>query len=98
MVLATKFGGRLVGGSTEPRATREYIRGALDASLARLHTDYVDLYQHHVDDLETPLEETIGALDEFVREGRIRAYGTSNHSPERIERVAALARETYVSE
>jgi aryl-alcohol dehydrogenase-like predicted oxidoreductase len=96
VVLATKFGAG--GDEGRGRGSREYLRGALDASLARLETDHVDLYQHHREDPDTPLEETIGALDELVREGRIRAYGTSNYSPERLERAKALAREAYVSE
>jgi aryl-alcohol dehydrogenase-like predicted oxidoreductase len=95
-VLATKFGG---GGATgHGQGSRESIRSALDASLERLRTDWVDLYQHHQEDPDTPLEETIGALDELIREGRIRAYGTSNYSPGKLEEAAALAQEAYVSE
>ena len=95
VVLATKFGGGRPGHGT---GSRTEIRLALEASLRRLQTDYLDLYQHHQEDPETPLAETIGTLDELVREGRIRAYGTSNYSPVRIEQAASLAREAYVSE
>src|SRR6266511_103282 len=96
VVLATKFGG---GGRVgNGKGSREEIRRALEGSLERLQTDYVDLYQHHQEDPETPLAETIGALDDLVREGKIRAYGTSNYSPERIEEAATLAQEPYVSE
>jgi aryl-alcohol dehydrogenase-like predicted oxidoreductase len=74
------------------------IRRALEGSLERLQTDYVDLYQHHREDSATPLAETIEALDELVREGKIRAYGTSNYSPAKLEEAASLAQEPYVSE
>jgi aryl-alcohol dehydrogenase-like predicted oxidoreductase len=97
VVLATKFG----GGNDEARrgkGSRDYIRSAVDASLGRLQTDRIDLYQHHQEDPETPLEETIAALDELVREGKIRAYGTSNYSPAQLEQAAALAQGPYVSE
>ena len=96
VTLATKFGG---GGEIgHGRGSRDAIRSALGASLERLQTDHVDLYQHHQEDPDTPLEETIGALDELVREGAIRAYGTSNYTPDRIEQATALAHEAYVSE
>jgi aryl-alcohol dehydrogenase-like predicted oxidoreductase len=95
VVLATKFGG---GGDGAGKGSRDAIRSAVDASLERLRTDRIDLYQHHQEDAETPLEETIAALDELVREGKIRAYGSSNYTPERLERAAALAQEPYVSE
>ncbi|HEV8248760.1 MAG TPA: aldo/keto reductase [Gaiellaceae bacterium] len=96
VVLATKFGG---GGATgRGQGSRDYVLQAVEASLARLRTDWIDLYQHHQEDPDTPLAETIGALDELVREGRIRAYGTSNHSPTSLEEAASLAQEAYVSE
>ena len=94
VVLATKFG----GAPAEGRGSRDEIRKALEGSLERLQTDYVDLYQHHREDHSTPLAETFGALDELVREGKIRAYGTSNYSPAKLEEAAGLAQEAYVSE
>jgi aryl-alcohol dehydrogenase-like predicted oxidoreductase len=97
IVLATKFG-KPMGDGAERRGTRAYLRAALDDSLRRLQTDVIDLYQHHEEDLETPLEETIGALEELVDEGKIRAYGTSNYRPEAIERARALGGGAYVSE
>jgi aryl-alcohol dehydrogenase-like predicted oxidoreductase len=96
VMLATKFGG---GGSAgDGKGSRKEIRRALEGSLERLQTDYVDLYQHHQEDPDTPRAETIGALDELVREGKIRAYGTSNYSAARIEEAAELAQTGYVSE
>ncbi|MFL5953259.1 MAG: aldo/keto reductase [Gaiellaceae bacterium] len=97
VVLATKFGKEMGDGATR-RGSREYIRGALDASLRRLQTDVIDLYQHHEEDPGTPLEETFGALDELVAEGRIRAYGTSNYEPATLRRAKAIAGPGYVSE
>jgi len=97
VVLATKFGHDM-GDGEEARGSREYMRRALDASLRRLQTDWIDLYQFHRPDRVTPLEETIGALDELVREGRIRAYGTSNHSAQQVEEASGLAQEAYASE
>jgi aryl-alcohol dehydrogenase-like predicted oxidoreductase len=97
VVLATKFG-KPMGGGEERRGTREYIRKALEASLRRLDTDHVELYQHHEEDPGTPLEETIGALEELVAEGKIAAYGTSNYEPATLERAKALTGPAYVSE
>jgi aryl-alcohol dehydrogenase-like predicted oxidoreductase len=97
VVLATKFGGDMGDGATR-RGSRGYILRALDASLQRLQTDVIDLYQHHRPDPDTPLEETIGTLDELVEQGTIRAYGTSNYEPVNLERAKALAGPGYVSE
>jgi aryl-alcohol dehydrogenase-like predicted oxidoreductase len=94
VVLATKFGGAPGAAKGKPRQ----IRSALEGTLRRLQTDHLDLYQHHREDSETPLAETIGALDQLVREGKIRAYGTSNYSPAKLEEAAKLAQEAYVSE
>jgi aryl-alcohol dehydrogenase-like predicted oxidoreductase len=95
VVLASKFGG---GGDGAGQGSRDSIRSKVEASLERLRTDRIDLYQHHQEDTDTPLEETIAALDELVHEGKILAYGSSNYSPERLERAAALAKSPYVSE
>jgi aryl-alcohol dehydrogenase-like predicted oxidoreductase len=84
VVLATKFGSRMGGNQEEARGSRRYIRRAVEASLRRLQTDYIDLYQHHRPDPETPLEETVAALDELVVEGKIRYAGSSNYAGYRI--------------
>jgi aryl-alcohol dehydrogenase-like predicted oxidoreductase len=97
VVLATKFGKPTGDGATR-RGSRDYIRRAVDASLRRLQTDVIDLYQHHEEDPETALEETLGTLDELVGDGVIRAYGTSNYRPETLRRARALAGDAYVSE
>jgi aryl-alcohol dehydrogenase-like predicted oxidoreductase len=92
VVLATKFGGDM-GDGEERRGSRDYIRKAVDGSLARLRTDYIDLYQYHTPDRGTPFEETFGALDELVREGKVRHIGHSNLNASEVEEVDALARE-----
>ena len=92
VVIATKFGGDM-GDGTQARGSREYIRKAVDASLQRLRTDRIDLYQYHTPDRVTPLADTFGALDELVREGKVRYAGHSNLSAAQVEEVDALARE-----
>jgi aryl-alcohol dehydrogenase-like predicted oxidoreductase len=90
-VLATKFGGDM-GDGTEARGSRDYIRKAVEDSLQRLRTDYIDLYQYHTPDDVTPLAETFGALDELVREGKVRYVGHSNLEAAQVEEVDGLAR------
>ena len=100
VVLATKFG-KPMGDGASRRGSAAYVRAALEASLRRLRTDHVDLYQHHEEDRETPLEETLGVVAELVAEGKVRAFGTSNYAPGTLERAAAIAatlRLPYVSE
>ena len=97
VVLATKFG-KPMGDGAQRRGSRAYIERAIEASLARLRTDVIDLYQHHEEDPGTPLEETVETLDELVRAGTIRAWGTSNYRPETLERVRELASDAFVSE
>jgi len=92
VVLATKFGGDM-GDGIEARGSRQYIHQAIDASLARLRTDYVDLYQYHTPDNVTPFEETFGALDEVVRAGKARYVGHSNLNAAQVEDVDAICRE-----
>ena len=91
VVLATKFGGNM-GDGTEARGSRDYIRKAIEGSLQRLRSDYVDLYQYHTPDHVTPFEETFGALDELVREGKVRYIGHSNLDAAQVEEIDALAR------
>jgi aryl-alcohol dehydrogenase-like predicted oxidoreductase len=92
VVLATKFGNDLGTGETA-RGTRAYIRKAVEASLRRLRTDRIDLYQYHRPDGVTPLEETLEALNELVQAGTVRAIGSSNFTAAMAEEAAAIARE-----
>jgi aryl-alcohol dehydrogenase-like predicted oxidoreductase len=82
VVLATKFGHQSYDMGYSPAAgakgSRSYIRRAVEASLKRLRTDYIDLYQLHTPDPATPIAETLSALDELVREGKVRYLGNSN--------------------
>jgi aryl-alcohol dehydrogenase-like predicted oxidoreductase len=84
VVLATKFGHQKIdmgyGPAVGARGGRSYIKIAVEKSLQRLRTDYIDLYQLHTPDPRTPIEETIATLDELVREGKIRYAGHSNLS------------------
>jgi aryl-alcohol dehydrogenase-like predicted oxidoreductase len=94
-VIATKFGldrqGRIAP-EWEARGSRRFIRRAVETSLRRLRTDYIDLYQQHVPDPRTPLEETITALDELVREGKVRYVGCSNLPAWRVADAQWIAR------
>jgi len=85
VVIATKFGwGTGRDDNSVPRGEPEYVRGAIEGSLQRLGTDYVDLYQYHRPDGVTPIEETLGAMDELVREGKVRYIGHSNFSAAQV--------------
>src|ERR1700757_1957409 len=77
-IVATKAVGRVGDAAWDQGASRKHILDAIDASLRRLGTDYVDLYQLHSDDPSTPLDETIAALDDVVRSGKARYIGVSN--------------------
>ncbi|MFF5363616.1 aldo/keto reductase [Streptomyces scabiei] len=97
VVLATKFGMEM---SREadlygPRGARPYIRYAVEASLGRLGTDRIDLYQYHEPDGVTPLEETVAALRELVDEGKIRYIGCSNLPAEQITDAFVSTQERY---
>ena len=83
-VVMTKFGGRTQEGPNGSGSSRRYIRQQVTASLARLRTDYIDVYQAHFADPRTPLSETMAALDELVQEGLVRYIGCSNYSPWQI--------------
>jgi aryl-alcohol dehydrogenase-like predicted oxidoreductase len=97
VVLATKFG-KPMGDGAERRGSRSYIQAAVEASLRRLQTDVIDLYQHHEEDPGTPLEETFGMLDQLVEECVVRAYGTSNYKAPTLSRAREIAGPAYVSE
>jgi aryl-alcohol dehydrogenase-like predicted oxidoreductase len=90
VVVATKFGMPVGDGSGG--AAPDYVKAACEASLARLGTDRIDLYQLHVPDDTVPIEETLGALDELAREGKVREIGCSNFSGGQMDAAAAAAR------
>lgn len=73
---------------------RARIFQAVDESLARLHTDYIDLYQSHVDDADTPLEETLGAHANLIKQGKVRAIGASNYKADRFAAALELSKKS----
>jgi len=92
IVLATKFGLVMDDAGKLRGASRRYIVQALEASLRRLKTDWIDLYQLHRPDTQTPIEETLRALDELVKAGKVRAIGCSNLSAAQLEEAMTVAR------
>lgn len=95
-IVATKFGMDLDeanGPDFNARGSRKYIRTSVEASLRRLQTDYIDLYQFHTPDPLTPIEETLAALDDLVREGKVRYIGHSNRAGWQIAQAEYVARE-----
>lgn len=78
VIIATKFGFAMGNGPNDQGGSRYYIKKAVEASLKRLQTDYIDLYQMHTPDATTPIEETLRTLDDLVREGKVRYIGCSN--------------------
>ena len=93
LIISSKAGYTMWPGSYGDWGSRKYLIASLDQSLKRLGTDYVDIFYHHRPDPETPLEETMGALDYAVRSGRALYVGLSNYPAPLMRRAAAILRE-----
>src|SRR5260370_2131728 len=91
-VQATKYSMPMSTDGTKQGASRRYIMSAVEASLTRMKTDYIDLYQQHNYDPLTPIEETLRALDDLIRQGKVRCIGNSNFPASRGARPAFVAR------
>ena len=93
LVISTKAGYRMWEGPFGDGGSRKYLLGSLDQSLTRLGLDHVDVFYHHREDPETPLEETMGALAHAVTSGKALYVGVSNYSPERTREAARILAE-----
>jgi aryl-alcohol dehydrogenase-like predicted oxidoreductase len=102
VILATKFGSdvRRRGGDNgadwDARGSRRYVRRAVESSLRRLRTDWIDLYQLHFPDPATPIDETLSALDDLVREGKVRYLGSSNLTGWQVAEAEWVARTRHL--
>jgi aryl-alcohol dehydrogenase-like predicted oxidoreductase len=94
--LATKVGMEM--GEGKKGLSASYIAEAVEDSLRRLQTDYIDLYQAHTDDASTPLEETLGAFDKLVKSGKVRHIGASNYSGARLAEAIETSRKNGLAE
>jgi aryl-alcohol dehydrogenase-like predicted oxidoreductase len=103
VVIATKFGsdvrrrGQDNGADWGARGSRRYIRRALEGSLRRLRTDWIDLYQLHLPDPQTPIGETLSALDDLVHEGKVRYLGHSNFKGWQVAEAEWVARSQHLT-
>jgi aryl-alcohol dehydrogenase-like predicted oxidoreductase len=95
VVLATKLGFDM--GDGKKGLSRKYIAEAVEASLRRLQTDYIDLYQAHTDDAETPLEETLTAFDGLVQQGKVRVIGASNYTGARLKEAIEVSQKNNLA-
>lgn len=99
VIIATKVGSKMgvapVTGGLTQGLSRRYILDEAEASLRRLKTDYIDLYQAHRDDPNTPLDETLAAFDELVRQGKVRAIGASNYSAARLREALQISEQRH---
>ena len=92
VVIATKVGKEM--GPNRKGLSKTYIQQAVEDSLRRLQTDYIDLYQSHDDDPNTPLEETLEAYDQLIRQGKVRAIGASNYNAQRLAEALAVSEQS----
>jgi aryl-alcohol dehydrogenase-like predicted oxidoreductase len=97
IVLATKVSGRMGPGPNQVGQSRIHVMEALEASLARLKTDHIDLYQLHNFDRFTPLEETLQSLDDAVRQGKVRYIGCSNHAAWQIVKALGISAREHIA-
>jgi L-glyceraldehyde 3-phosphate reductase len=93
LIVSTKAGYKMFEGPYGEWGSRKYLLSSLDASLSRMGLDYVDIFYSHRADPDTPLEETMGALDRAVRSGKALYAGISSYSPERTRQAVAIMRE-----
>lgn len=91
IILATKFGSKPNASGEKSGASRSYVLSEVEESLRRLRTDYIDLYQLHYPDSKTPIEETLRALDELVKSGKVRYIGCSNLSAAQLREAESVA-------
>jgi len=91
VVIATKAGYEMA--PDKKGLSKAYLLRAVEDSLERLQTDYIDLYQSHVDDKETPLEETLEAYGQLIKQGKVRAIGASNYTGERLSQALLVSRQ-----
>jgi aryl-alcohol dehydrogenase-like predicted oxidoreductase len=94
IILATKVRARFGQGPNDVGMSRHHIIEGCEASLKRLETDYIDLYQIHSFDAHTPLEETMRALDDLVRQGKVRYLGCSNFAGWQLMKALAVSANT----
>src|SRR5207237_8502584 len=92
VLIATKFGSEMDERPEERPGNPDYIRWAVEGSLRRLRTDVTDVYQMHQPDPVTPIEETLGALNDLVHDGKVRWIGSSNFSADQIEAAEEVSR------
>jgi aryl-alcohol dehydrogenase-like predicted oxidoreductase len=90
VIIGTKFGAG-GGGAAEKGGSRDYVMQAVEKSLELLGTDYIDLYQHHFPDKDTPVEETLRALEDLVQQGKVRHIGCSNYTGAMLSEAAELS-------
>ena len=93
LVISTKAGYDMWPGPYGNWGSRKYLISSLDQSLSRMHLDYVDIFYHHRPDPETPLEETMGALDQIVRSGKALYVGISNYRPEQAAKAIRILKD-----
>lgn len=93
IIVSTKAGYEMWDGPYGNMGSRKYLLASLDGSLKRMGVDYVDIFYHHRPDPDTPLEETMGALDSAVKSGKALYAGISNYDGERLEQAAAILKE-----
>jgi aryl-alcohol dehydrogenase-like predicted oxidoreductase len=92
VIVATKLGSPMGDDGTRQGLSKRWMMQAVEDSLRRLQTDYIDLYQSHRDDLNTPMEETLGAYDDLIKQGKVRCIGASNFTAERLSEALAISK------